>query len=101
MATHSTPNNRSTAVTGARGGLGREVAVQLARMGYRVFGICQTDAHIRNQDHSTPLPVILRPRGGGGRVAFAMGTERRGPRGTPSAQSRFGLRDGTRARSAP
>jgi aryl-alcohol dehydrogenase len=28
-------------------------------------GICQTDAHIRVQDYSTPLPVILRPRGAG------------------------------------
>jgi aryl-alcohol dehydrogenase len=27
-------------------------------------GICQTDAHIRNQGYSTPLPVILWPRGG-------------------------------------
>jgi aryl-alcohol dehydrogenase len=24
-------------------------------------GICQTDAHIRDQDYSTPLSVILRP----------------------------------------
>jgi aryl-alcohol dehydrogenase len=24
-------------------------------------GICQTDAHIGNQEYSTPLPVILRP----------------------------------------
>ena len=42
MATHSTPNSRSAAVTGAGGGLGREVAVQLAR----VFGIARNDKDI-------------------------------------------------------
>jgi len=46
MATHSTPNSRSAAVTGAGGGLGWEVAVQLARMGYRVFGIARNDEDI-------------------------------------------------------
>ena len=38
MVTHSTSSARSAAVTGAGGGLGREVALQLGRMGYRVFG---------------------------------------------------------------
>jgi NAD(P)-dependent dehydrogenase (short-subunit alcohol dehydrogenase family) len=46
MVTHSTPNSRSAAVTGAGGGLGREVAVQLARIGYRVFGIARNDEDI-------------------------------------------------------
>ena len=46
MATHSAPNSRSAAVTGAGGGLGREVAVQLARTGYRVFGIARNDKDI-------------------------------------------------------
>jgi NAD(P)-dependent dehydrogenase (short-subunit alcohol dehydrogenase family) len=46
MATHSTLNSRSAAVTGAGGGLGREVAVQRARTGYRVFGIARNDKDI-------------------------------------------------------
>jgi hypothetical protein len=45
MATHCTPNSRSAAVTGA-GGLGREVAVQRAGMGYRVLGIARNDKDI-------------------------------------------------------
>jgi hypothetical protein len=46
MATHPPPNSRPAAVTGARGGLGREVAVQGVTMGYRVFGIARNDEDI-------------------------------------------------------
>src|SRR6478672_3927432 len=46
MGTRSTPDGGSAAVTGAGGGLGREVALQLARMGYRVFGIARNDEEI-------------------------------------------------------
>jgi aryl-alcohol dehydrogenase len=35
-------------------------------------GICQTDAHIRNQDYSTPLPVISGHDGAG--VAESVGS---------------------------
>jgi hypothetical protein len=115
LATHCTPDSRSVAVAG--GGRGREVAVQLARPDYRVFGIarnykdiaevqvaspnangqhrgssarggcghnCYMPIYILTCDlggrslavwqlpaggvqahHSTPLPVILRPRGTG------------------------------------
>jgi hypothetical protein len=45
MATHCTPNSRSAAVTGA-GGLRRELAVQRARVGYRVSAIARNDKDI-------------------------------------------------------
>jgi len=63
-------------------------------------GICQTDAHIRNQDYSTPLPVILRSRGAG--VVESVGRQWTMwlPRNSICA-FRFGLRDPIRARSAP
>jgi len=46
ITTHSTPDSRTAAVTGAGGGLGREIAVQLARLGYRVFGIARNHRDI-------------------------------------------------------
>jgi NAD(P)-dependent dehydrogenase (short-subunit alcohol dehydrogenase family) len=46
MATNSTRNSRSAAITGAGGGLGREVALGLAKKGYRVFGIARKDEEV-------------------------------------------------------
>ena len=46
LAAHSVPNSRSAAVTGAGGKFGREVAVQLVRMSYRVLGIARNDEDI-------------------------------------------------------
>jgi hypothetical protein len=64
-------------------------------------GICQTDAHIRNQDYSTPLPVILRPRGGRRRGVCGLG--RRTTRLPRNSICAITIRDSrpTRARSAP
>ena len=60
-------NSRSAAVTGAGGGQRmRTASIEDPRPNEVLVrmvgtGICQTDAHIRDQDYSTPLSVILRP----------------------------------------
>ena len=59
MATDSTPNGRSAAVTGAGGGLGRETALRLASMGYRVFGIARKDKDVAEVEAASAGAVAM------------------------------------------
>ena len=48
MANTSEHSGRSAAITGAGGGLGRDIALQLAAKGYVVFGTAFTPTEFRN-----------------------------------------------------
>ncbi len=47
MPSSSSLSSRSVAITGAGGGLGREIALGFAAKGYAVFGTAMSDAEVR------------------------------------------------------
>src|SRR5882672_3172735 len=55
----STTKQRSAAITGAGGGLGRDIALGLAAKGYRVFGTAMAGAEIADLQQASGGKVAL------------------------------------------
>ena len=54
MTTETTHVLRSVAITGARSGLGKEIAIRFAGRGYRLFGTARTGKRARRDSNSRP-----------------------------------------------
>src|SRR5712691_3844613 len=59
MANTSKHSGRSAAITGAGGGLGRDIALQLAAKGYVVFGTAFTPAEVHDLKEASDGRVSL------------------------------------------
>jgi NAD(P)-dependent dehydrogenase (short-subunit alcohol dehydrogenase family) len=59
MSSSSKPVGRSAAITGAGGGLGRDIALGLAEKGYAVFGTAMTEAEVQDLQNASDGRVGL------------------------------------------